>query len=74
MTAIAGEFDVSTAAVSQHLARLRSAGLVAVRPDGKRRLYRADRAALAEFAPLLERMWRTDIDRLAEAAEREHRA
>jgi DNA-binding transcriptional ArsR family regulator len=72
VAAIAENVAVSTAAVSQHLARLRSAGLVTVRPDGKRRLHRADRQALAGLAPLLEQMWRDDIDRLADAAEREH--
>lgn len=71
VTAIADRFDVSMAAVSQHLARLRDAGMVVVRPDGKRRLYRANRTALADFAPLLEQMWRTDVDRLAKAAEAE---
>ncbi|HTJ37185.1 MAG TPA: metalloregulator ArsR/SmtB family transcription factor, partial [Dactylosporangium sp.] len=43
---VAAHFDVTFGAVSQHLAVLRKAGLVSVRKDGNRRLYRADRAAL----------------------------
>ncbi len=70
---VAAGVGVSVAAASQHLARLRDAGLVTVRREGKRRLYAADRDALAEFAPLLESMWRGDLDRLAKAAERAQR-
>ncbi|HMH90775.1 MAG TPA: metalloregulator ArsR/SmtB family transcription factor, partial [Streptosporangiaceae bacterium] len=36
---IAEQFDVTQQAISQHLKVLREAGLVAVRPDGQRRLY-----------------------------------
>jgi len=66
---VASRFPVSFAAVSLHLGVLRAAGLVTVRPDGKRRLYRANRDALAHLAPMLEAMWRQDLDRLAEVAE-----
>lgn len=70
---IAARFDVSFAAVSQHLGVLRDANLVNVRRDGRRRLYRADRRALGELRPVLERMWRDTLDRLAELAEDEER-
>jgi DNA-binding transcriptional ArsR family regulator len=66
---VASQFPVSLAAVSLHLGVLREAGLVTVRPDGKRRLYRANRDALARLAPMLETMWRQDLDRLAAVAE-----
>jgi DNA-binding transcriptional ArsR family regulator len=66
---VASRFPVSFAAVSLHLGVLREAGLVTVRPDGKRRLYRANRDALARLAPMLETMWRQDLDRLAAVAE-----
>lgn len=66
---VAAAFPVSFSAVSQHLAALRSAGLVTVRAEGRRRMYRADRDALAPFADLLVSMWRTDLDSLAAAAE-----
>lgn len=66
---VASRFPISFAAVSLHLGVLREAGLVTVRPLGKRRLYRANRDALAGLAPMLEAMWRQDLDRLAAAAE-----
>jgi DNA-binding transcriptional ArsR family regulator len=73
---IAARFDVSFAAVSQHLAVLREAGMVTVRRDGTRRLYQADRAALGRLGQVLEQMWAAQLDglaELAEAAEREQR-
>jgi DNA-binding transcriptional ArsR family regulator len=66
---VASRFPVSFAAVSLHLGVLREAGLVTVRPAGKRRMYRANRDGLARLAPMLEAMWRQDLDRLAAAAE-----
>ena len=70
---IAARVDVSFSAVSQHLARLREAGLVDVRQDGRQRFYRARKHALGELAPWLERQWRLalrDLKRLAEDEER----
>lgn len=47
LVALAGaEFGISQPATSQHLRVLREAGVVTVRPDGPRRLYRVDPAAL----------------------------
>ena len=74
--AIASRFDVSFAAVSQHLAVLRDRGLVTFRRDGTRRLYQANREALGPLGQVLEQMWATQLDELAtlaEAAEREQR-
>jgi DNA-binding transcriptional ArsR family regulator len=70
---IAGQFDVTFAAVSQHLGVLRQAGLVTVRRDGRRRLYSADADALGDLRPALERMWSGSLGRLAALAEREER-
>jgi DNA-binding transcriptional ArsR family regulator len=73
---IASRFDVSFAAVSQHLAVLRDSGLVTVRRDGTRRLYRANREALGRLGQVLEQMWAmqlAELAELAEAAEREQR-
>jgi DNA-binding transcriptional ArsR family regulator len=53
--------------VSKHLRVLREAGLVGVRVDGQRRLYRVRAEPLAELDAWLEpyrRMWRTSLDRL----------
>lgn len=66
---IAEQLPVTFGAVSQHLGILREAGLVRVRRDGRRRLYRAEREALGELAPALEAMWAGRADRLARAAE-----
>jgi DNA-binding transcriptional ArsR family regulator len=53
--------------VSKHLRVLRDAGLVEVRVDGQRRLYRVRPEPLAELDAWLEpyrQMWRTSLDRL----------
>lgn len=66
---IAGQVDVSFSAVSQHLARLLEIGVVEVRRDGRRRLYRTNQRVLAEVTGALQSMWRDDIERLARIAE-----
>jgi DNA-binding transcriptional ArsR family regulator len=63
--------DVTFGAVSQHLRALADAGLVRARADGRQRLYRADRAALAPLAAALEAMWDDALWRLKLAAELE---
>ncbi|MDH3222155.1 MAG: metalloregulator ArsR/SmtB family transcription factor [Gemmatimonadota bacterium] len=69
---IAEALPVSFAAVSQHLAKLRTAGLVEMRPEGRHRYYRARRRSMGTLAVYLESMWReklVDLKRLAEAEE-----
>ena len=66
---IAERFPVTFGAVSQHLGVLRSAGFVTVRPEGNRRIYRADRQALGPLAQVLEAMWSASLDRLSAAVE-----
>jgi DNA-binding transcriptional ArsR family regulator len=68
---IAGQFDVTFGAISQHLGVLRDAGFVSVRRDGNHRLYRADREGLAALAPALEAMWTSALDRLAATVEQD---
>ena len=68
---IAARFDVSFAAVSQHLGILRDAGFVSVRRDGRTRYYRADRKALGPLRPMLEKMWGDSLDRLVTLIEKE---
>ncbi len=68
---IAARFDVSFAAVSQHLGVLRDAGFVSVRKDGRARLYRADRKALGPLRVTLEKMWGRSLDRLVDLIEKE---
>ena len=55
-------------AVSKHLRVLRDAGLVEVRPDAQRRLYRIRPEPLAELDAWLEpyrTLWSDSLDRLA---------
>lgn len=66
---IAARFDVTFGAVSHHLSVLREARFVAVRRDGNRRLYRADKESLGPMREVLEAMWASTLDRLAETIE-----
>jgi DNA-binding transcriptional ArsR family regulator len=69
---LAAEFPaISRPAVSQHLRVLETAGLVTVRPDGNRRLYRARAAGLEEVWRFIDEMWSDRLDRLKHAVERE---
>ena len=61
---IRAEAGLSQPAVSQHLAALRSAGLVAVRADGPRRLYSTDPAGLALVAAWVDHVTPTLAPRL----------
>lgn len=54
---LARGMGVSQPAVSQHLKVLREARLVTVRPDGARRLYRADPRGLADLRRWVESFW-----------------
>lgn len=65
--------SMSRPAVSQHLRVLADAGLVAVRPDGNRRLYRWRREGLRDAAAFVDEMWSDGLARLKQAAEREER-
>jgi DNA-binding transcriptional ArsR family regulator len=66
---LADAAGLSRSAASQHLKLLRDAGLIAVRVDGTRRLYRADLARVAEVASMLDDFWATPLERLRVAAE-----
>src|SRR5438105_9273996 len=60
--------------VSKHLRVLRDVGLVHVRRDGRRMLYRTNAAAirpLHEWTGTFERFWRHQLNRIKERAERE---
>ncbi|MEZ6210108.1 MAG: metalloregulator ArsR/SmtB family transcription factor [Phycisphaerales bacterium] len=70
---IAACFDVTAGAISQHLAKLREAGLVRMRRAGRNWFYEADLEALGPLAPALEAMWRSKLDELRALAESEQR-
>src|SRR5260221_5680310 len=60
--------------VSKHLRVLRDVGLVHVRRDGRRMLYRTNAEAirpLHEWTSTFERFWRHQLNRIKERAERE---
>src|SRR5579859_1038456 len=76
---IAGCFDVTRTAVSQHLTVLKNAGLLAERRVATRRLYRARPDGLAGLREFLDQMWASSLevardlveaDRAAAAADR----
>lgn len=57
VTEIAAELPVSRPAVSQHLKRLKEAGLVADAAAGTRRVYRIDPAGLGPIRAWLDGLW-----------------
>ena len=68
--AIASRFEMSRAAVSQHLKVLREAGLVRVRVDGPKRIYSLDPQGLAAIDAWLGKVrkyWDARLDALERA-------
>jgi DNA-binding transcriptional ArsR family regulator len=66
---IAEHFEITQQAVSQHLKVLKDAGLVAVRPQGQRRLYMVRPEGLDSIRDLLEEFWPKSLERLKRAVE-----
>jgi DNA-binding transcriptional ArsR family regulator len=66
--------QMSRPAVSQHLRVLQEAGLVTVRPDGNRRLYRARPEGLTEMWQYVDAMWSNKLARLKQVAEETERS
>jgi DNA-binding transcriptional ArsR family regulator len=66
---IAGHFDLTQQAVSRHLQVLRDAGLVAVRPDGQRRLYVVRPEGLGALRDFLAEFWPDHLQHLKRAVE-----
>jgi DNA-binding transcriptional ArsR family regulator len=64
---LAGHFKVSRPAVSKHLRVLRQAGVVRVRGDAQKRIYRLEPTALSEAEGWLarhRRFWQSRLDAL----------
>lgn len=64
---IQSEFGISQPAVSQHLRVLRESGFVTVRPEGARRLYAVEPAAMAQADAWFDRFrtfWQPRLDAL----------
>ena len=70
---IAAQFDVSWAAISQHLAVLKAAGFLRERRAGTSRIYRADQHALGPLRAVVEQHWRQGLLRIKSLAEAEQR-
>jgi DNA-binding transcriptional ArsR family regulator len=71
--AIAAHFDASRPAISQHLGILVDGGVLTVRPDGTRRIYHLDAAALTEAGDWLSAQaarWHRALDSLESALDR----
>jgi DNA-binding transcriptional ArsR family regulator len=68
---IAGHFDVTRPAVSQHLAVLREAGLLSERRNGTRRLYRARPEGIADLKAFLDEFWGDRLEALKNEVERD---
>jgi DNA-binding transcriptional ArsR family regulator len=66
---LAAAAGLSPSAASQHLKVLREVGLVHVRVDANRRLYRADLGRLAEVRAFLDSFWDDQLAGLKAAAE-----
>ena len=69
VTEIAGQFDITQQAVSQHLKVLKDAGLVAVRPQGQRRLYVVRPEGLTGLRDFLAEFWPEQLEQLKRAME-----
>jgi len=70
---IASHFDVTRPAISQHLRVLADAGLVTLRRDGRRSIYRAKRGAMQDLRAYLGAFWDAELAGLKAAAERAER-
>jgi DNA-binding transcriptional ArsR family regulator len=69
---IAARFPLTQQAISQHIAVLKQAGLLAERRDGARRLYALRHEALDPVRSLLAEFWPDALARLKDAVERAH--
>lgn len=67
---LAGQFEMSRPAVSQHLKVLKETGLVSARVDAQRRIYRLEGGGLAEVDEWLGKVrhfWAAKLDQLERA-------
>ena len=70
---IAGHFNTTRPAISQHLQVLRAAGLLSEKRDGNRRLYQTETAAVETVIENLRSFWSLRLDELKRQAERKER-
>jgi DNA-binding transcriptional ArsR family regulator len=70
---IAAHFEISQQAVSQHLQVLKDAGLLAVSPQGQRRLYAVRTEGLESVREFLAKFWPERLEDLKQAVEASQR-
>jgi DNA-binding transcriptional ArsR family regulator len=73
---IAGQFELSPPAISQHLKALREAGLVKVRAQAQKRIYELDPEGLTELSDWVARIrafWNPRLDALEQALRKDMR-
>ena len=71
---IAGRFELSAPAISQHLKTLKTARLVTVRTDKQKRIYTLDPEGVAELGAWVDRIrafWNPRLDALEAALKKE---
>jgi DNA-binding transcriptional ArsR family regulator len=70
VTVLAGNFQVSRSAISQHLGVLAEAGLIASRKEGRFQYYRLRPEGMAALRAELAAFWTSELDQLARDARR----
>jgi DNA-binding transcriptional ArsR family regulator len=70
-TELAHAAGLSPAAASPHLKLLRQTGLLHVRVDAQRRLYRVDFTRLAQVRAVLDEVWGDALERLQAVAQQD---
>src|SRR5262245_60909619 len=69
---LAGNFDVTWSAISQHIGILKSAGFLTERRVGTSRFYRANKDGLGALRAVVEAQWREQLSSIKSLAEAEH--
>ncbi len=69
---ITEHIGISQQGVSQHLQVLREAGLLAVKRDGRRRLYEVRPEGLGSLDQFLAELWPAGLTRLKQTIESDH--
>jgi DNA-binding transcriptional ArsR family regulator len=68
---IATHFKITRQAISQHLRLLTNAGLLKLRRDGTKRLYRVQKEAFGELQTFLDVFWNDRLSTLKRQIEKE---
>jgi DNA-binding transcriptional ArsR family regulator len=68
---IASHFDLTRQAISQHLRLLTNAGLLELRRDGTKRLYRLRQSAFGDLRTFLDAFWSQSLSSLKRRVEQD---